>query len=199
LALPQRIVAIELSREPAPLLMDYIEAYDMADTVRPYFGVNQADRARLAEIAADEFADAPLDLVIDDASHRYAESRASFETLFPLLRTGGVYIIEDWRWQHRFATAFAAAIEQNTAPAASRDALAQRLADISEGRVAADVPLSRLVFELMLARAAFDDVITEVRVSPFWAVITRGSTPLSTPFDVGDVARDDYGILKVPD
>ena len=44
--------------------------------------------------------DGPLDLVIDDASHFYGPTLASFETLFPLLTPGGLYIIEDWAWGH---------------------------------------------------------------------------------------------------
>jgi hypothetical protein len=42
----------------------------------------------------------PLDLIIDDASHMYGLTKTSFETLFPLLRPGGLYIIEDWAWGH---------------------------------------------------------------------------------------------------
>ena len=41
---------------------------------------------------------APPDLIIDDASHLYSETKTSFETLFPQLRPGGLYIIEDWSW-----------------------------------------------------------------------------------------------------
>jgi hypothetical protein len=36
--------------------------------------------------------------VLDDASHQYEPTKASFETLFPLLRPGGLYIIKDWSW-----------------------------------------------------------------------------------------------------
>ena len=43
--------------------------------------------------------DGRLDLVIDDASHELHATKASFETLFPLLRSGGWYIIEDWIWE----------------------------------------------------------------------------------------------------
>jgi predicted methyltransferase len=35
-----------------------------------------------------------LDLVVDDTSH-LGPTRASFNTLFPRLRPGGVYVIED--------------------------------------------------------------------------------------------------------
>ena len=38
-----------------------------------------------------------LDIIIDDASHLYKKSRASFDILFENhLKSGGMYIIEDW-------------------------------------------------------------------------------------------------------
>ena len=36
--------------------------------------------------------------MLDDASHELDYTRASFNTLFPRLRSGGLYIIEDWSW-----------------------------------------------------------------------------------------------------
>lgn len=39
-------------------------------------------------------------MVIDDASHTYELTRKSFEILFPLLKPGGLYIIEDWAWAY---------------------------------------------------------------------------------------------------
>jgi hypothetical protein len=36
-----------------------------------------------------------LDVVLDDGSHKGADQWASFETLFPLMNEGGLYIIED--------------------------------------------------------------------------------------------------------
>ena len=53
----------------------------------------------LRQIILRELAD-ELDLVVDDASHTYEETKASFEFLFPLLRPGGIYVIEDWSWAH---------------------------------------------------------------------------------------------------
>jgi hypothetical protein len=43
------------------------------------------------------------DIILDDGSHIASHQRASFETLFPLLRDGGLYLIEDvhtayWSW-----------------------------------------------------------------------------------------------------
>ena len=60
--------------------------------------VDQSDRGHLAKIADEAFGDAPLDLVVDDCSHQYEATRASFNELFPRLRAGGLYTIEDWDW-----------------------------------------------------------------------------------------------------
>jgi hypothetical protein len=65
--------------------------------VRTFWQTNQADDARLREIVGSEF-EGPLDLVIDDASHWLKPTKASFVTLFPSLRQGGVYVVEDWGW-----------------------------------------------------------------------------------------------------
>src|SRR5437773_2169729 len=64
-----------------------------------HFGTSQCDGDKLSQIVLGELAD-ELDLVVDDASHTYEETRASFEYLFPLLNPGGVYVIEDWSWAH---------------------------------------------------------------------------------------------------
>ena len=53
---------------------------------------SQADRKFLLSVV-DELG-AP-DLVVDDGSHVGRHQRISFETLFPLLREGGLYVIED--------------------------------------------------------------------------------------------------------
>lgn len=44
-----------------------------------------------------------LDVVLDDGSHVAHHQRASYETLFPLLSEGGLYVIEDMHtayWEH---------------------------------------------------------------------------------------------------
>jgi predicted O-methyltransferase YrrM len=75
----------------------YIASHQLASRIKTVWKTNQSDRAALRAIVAAEF-DGPLDLIIDDASHLYSETKASFETLFPRLRPGGLYIIEDWSW-----------------------------------------------------------------------------------------------------
>lgn len=37
----------------------------------------------------------PFDIIIDDGSHRWLDIITSFKTLFPLLKNGGFYVIED--------------------------------------------------------------------------------------------------------
>ena len=37
----------------------------------------------------------PFDIIIDDGSHRNDDMVISFETLFPVLKCGGMYVVED--------------------------------------------------------------------------------------------------------
>jgi hypothetical protein len=53
---------------------------------------DQSDRAFLTEMAE---AIGPFDVIVDDGSHVNEHVRASFETLFPYVRPGGYYVIED--------------------------------------------------------------------------------------------------------
>jgi hypothetical protein len=53
----------------------------------------------LGHIARNDLAN-ELDLVVDDASHTYEQTKACFEILFPLLQPGGICLIEDWSWAH---------------------------------------------------------------------------------------------------
>ncbi len=56
---------------------------------------DQRDAAALAGICRT-LAPGGLDIVIDDASHIGAWSLASYEGLFPHLKAGGLYVVEDW-------------------------------------------------------------------------------------------------------
>lgn len=59
------------------------------------FECNQIDAAKLGEIVGVEFNN-QIDIIIDDASHIGALTARSFDILFPFLKSGGLYIIEDW-------------------------------------------------------------------------------------------------------
>lgn len=57
-----------------------------------FFQGDQADAAFLKKV---HNAAGPFDIIIDDGSHVQSHIIASYETLFPLLKPGGIYIIED--------------------------------------------------------------------------------------------------------
>ena len=97
---PAKHVAIDIMKNrDSEYFSRYIKSNGLEDRMKTYWGVDQADSRTLLDIVHQEFG-APLDLVIDDASHSYGPTRTSFETLFPLLRPGGLYVIEDWAWAH---------------------------------------------------------------------------------------------------
>jgi cephalosporin hydroxylase len=77
-----RIVGIDLS-------LPEIEASDRVSLHE----CDQNDRAGLERIARMY---QPFDVIIDDGSHRRKETQTCFETLYPFLRAGGYYVIEDW-------------------------------------------------------------------------------------------------------
>lgn len=98
LAQPKMLVAIEYEPGPVAALETYLTRAGFEDTCHTQYGLDQADKEEVARIVEASFRTAPLDLVIDDASHLGPETRASFDTLFPRLRPGGLYVIEDWSW-----------------------------------------------------------------------------------------------------
>lgn len=93
---PRRLVALDLETERVRELDQFLEQKGLTERVVLHYGVDQADRAHVSHLVTGAADGQALDLVIDDASHRYEPTVASFETLFPLLRPGGLYVIEDW-------------------------------------------------------------------------------------------------------
>jgi hypothetical protein len=59
--------------------------------VKVYVG-DQADVVRLCQI---HYEDGPFDIIIDDGSHKMRDQQLTFSTLFPLMKDGGIYVIED--------------------------------------------------------------------------------------------------------
>ena len=97
---PKKHVALDIQDQTdIPYFRRYVESRGLGGRIKTYWNTDQADKARLRTIVETEF-ESPPDLVIDDASHFYRQTRASFEALFPLLIPGGLYIIEDWAWGH---------------------------------------------------------------------------------------------------
>ncbi len=198
LARPERFVAIDLEPSRLAPLDEFIAARGLATSLRPFFGVNQADKVRLLELVDDEIS-RPLDVVIDDASHHYEPTVASFEALFPRVREGGIYIVEDWRADHRFRDALAPILRDPTSPhyeqfvAQLRESLA---AQQREEAPPPARPLSRLAVQLLLARAGeLGNVVAQVTAGRNTLVVRRGPGELDADFAISDLYIDHYGYL----
>jgi Methyltransferase domain len=101
---PDLLVALDLEPEIPPLLAGFIQSHGLGSRVVTAFGVDQGDRSTVSRFVDEHQPEGGFDLVIDDASHRLAPTRASFEVLFPRLRPGGSYVIEDWTSDWEAAT-----------------------------------------------------------------------------------------------
>lgn len=96
-ALRCRVIGVDLSPPPktALLLERYVTESHSQHEMHTYWRTDQTNAVALSDIVKTK-APAGLDVIIDDASHLYTATRRSFEILFPLLRSGGIYAIEDW-------------------------------------------------------------------------------------------------------
>jgi cephalosporin hydroxylase len=93
-----RVVGIDNSHKPH--LDEIIRAHGLKDRIHLYHNIDQQDEERLLSILKKECESNAIDMIIDDCSHLYGPTRKSFEVLFPYLKRGGQYIIEDWNWAH---------------------------------------------------------------------------------------------------
>jgi predicted O-methyltransferase YrrM len=163
---PEKLVAIDANPDPVAALDAYIATRNLAGVVRPFYGVQQADAPRLQAIVAAEFGDEPIDLVVDDASHLLDPTRASFNVLFPALRPGGLYVIEDWSWAH----------------------WPGKLWQHNEGWFKGQPALTNLVFEIIMAMATRHDLIEEVQCMPSMVFVRRGPGEIAPgKFDVAQL------------
>ena len=179
-ARPRTLIAIERDAAPVEALRRLIERKELVDVVRPYYGVDQGDQKQITEILDAELGHEPLDFVIDDASHRLEETRTAFEVVFPRLRPGGVYVIEDWNWQLRFRYALARGADgvppnrlERIDDADGRDRFEEYLRENL-----ARTPLETLGLELVLTRASSGQVVDDVLFAESWIVVRRGPAAL---------------------
>ena len=94
---PERMSAVEISSTPVSALAGWIDGRPGRSV---HYGSKQTDAGALQRIVKSDLGGS-VDLVIDDASHSYDDTRRSFEILFPLISPGGYYLIEDWAWSHQ--------------------------------------------------------------------------------------------------
>ena len=185
----KKLVAVDIAPEANPAFSRWVERND--DRVTAGFGVDQSDQATLRKLVADEFGDELLDLVVDDASHLLGPSRASFDVLFPRLRPGGLYVIEDWTIRHEMEEYFT-----DPARRASWKASSAGKSDHINTLIA-EPPLSLLLFEASLA-IPFSAVIDEVTIRREWAIVRRGNDPVDPDtFRIADwVTAEARGFLN---
>jgi predicted O-methyltransferase YrrM len=157
---PSRLVGLDIRREPITAL----EAYKQSRPhIKTYYACSQ-DGPGTLEAARENFPDG-IDLVVDDASHKYPQTKAAFAMLFPLLRAGGKYVIEDWAWSH--------------APAAQKP----------DAVWAKDAALTNLVFELVVMAGSFG-VVERLMVQKELLCIVKGRGKLpEAPFDLSGHLR----------
>lgn len=147
----QKFVGIDIS-PPVAAFDDFSASHRVSQRIRSYYGTSQTDSRRIVEIVQAEFGDTPIDLIIDDASHMYRNSRRTFEIAFPLLRPGGIYVIEDWGWAHWARSS----------------------------HLTGETALSMLVMELMMVCASRPDLISEIRIFPAFAFVRKSPKAAST-------------------
>ncbi len=140
----EKFVGIDI-KAPVAGLDEFLARHPVGERIHLHYRVSQDDEQGTREIIEREFQDSPIDLIIDDASHQYEQSRRAFEISFPYLKPGGSYIIEDWGWAH-----WPWFDRWQDAPA-----------------------LSNLVFELVMACATSRDVISQVTVYPTFVFIQK--------------------------
>ena len=151
---PKRLIGIDIQRERVVALDEYLERRGAQDRVRLHYGTAQGDLEAIRKIFSDDLADGRcLDVVIDDASHQYQPTKKSLSVLLPLLRSGGIYLIEDWGWAH-------------WEPQYRRYRNREYNVD--------DAPLSKLVLEAVMVSSTNPEVISDVFVDRDHAVFVRG-------------------------
>jgi hypothetical protein len=99
--------------------------------------------------------------------HQYEETRRSFEILFPRLREGGLYIIEDWQSSHL------------ELPGCQGD-----------GRKWSNRPtLTNFIFELLIAYGGHPDLFWNIVVRDWFVAAQKGSYPIDAGFRLDSVMK----------
>jgi SAM-dependent methyltransferase len=165
---PKRLVGVDITPNRVAALDEYLERRSATDRVRLYYGIDQGDAEALEMIARENFSTEPVDLVVDDGSHRYGPTKTALNRFLPLVRPHGTYLIEDWGWAHWLPQGPDAGQyddEQN--------------------------PLTKLVFEVAMLAASHEGLIRHVIIDSSRAFIVRGRKSMATygDFDVADAYR----------
>ncbi|MEZ5502411.1 MAG: hypothetical protein R3E50_07025 [Halioglobus sp.] len=194
LAKPAKLLDLELSPDRVDVLDRFITTEKLDKKVRVEYGVDQADKDRVRQLTNEHFgAGRCIDLVVDDASHLLAPTRSSFETLFPLIRPGGSYIVEDFAASHLVVVEFL-----DDALAGSESAQTSLTHAVRAGLGEDRQPLHLLAVEAMLAAMVAPGLIQKVIVDRQWLRIVRGGQVFDEthPFDLRGLATDHFALLQ---
>ena len=149
---PKKIVGIDYHK-PTDKLTNLVESQNLSEMIKLYGDVLQDDVPKITGILESEFGSEPLDLIIDDCSHEYDNTKICFENFFSYLKPGGLYVIEDWGWQHWPGEPW------------------QSKASHFHGKPG----MTNIVFEAIMTLGTDPGLISRVNVvSEFCTVITRG-------------------------
>jgi len=162
----RKVVALDLANPGPPALDEIIRRHRLDDKVELHFGVSQDDREAVTRIIDRGFDGEAIDLVIDDASHQYSYTRRSFEIVFPRLRPGGWYIIEDWQWAHIDSPVYQQGVHFGGEPA-----------------------LTNFIFELLIAYGGNAGLFNDMIVRSWFVALQKGWQPLPSDFRIDDLLR----------
>ena len=161
---PAKLIAVEYAAEPVPALTQFIDDNALGARLIPVYGTDQSDAKAMSRVLEAHFSARDIDLVVDDASHFFMESRAALNLALPYLRPGGLYIIEDWGWAHWPGDVW------------------QKSRAIPSVKPA----LSNLLVEVMMLCASRPDIVGSLSITPNSAVLRRGAAVLDPAgFDIG--------------
>ncbi|MCB1705199.1 MAG: class I SAM-dependent methyltransferase [Halioglobus sp.] len=192
LARPERLLAMELHPERQVFLDRFIDHEGLGESVRVEYGIDQADTENVARLVRETMGRGrQIDYVFDDASHMLTPTRSSFETLFPLIRPGGAYIVEDYAAAQLVVGGFQQAASGSDS---DREVFNHLLAHSLQ---ADHQPVHLLAVEAMLASINDPGIVRRVVVDRQWLKIVRGVREIDPAegFDLRRLANDRFGLL----
>lgn len=178
---PQKMIAIELSSQPVETVTDFLSEQDPEGRIDIHWGINQADQAFVPRLVDSAFGSHALDLIVDDASHLLAPSTATFEMLFPRLRPGGLYVLEDWSGDHLEERAIATAFTNDADGKFARQFRTAALQSTQRKR-----PMSLLICQLVVASGRNPDWISELRIRGGYCEVHRGTAEILPNTPIAD-------------
>jgi SAM-dependent methyltransferase len=149
---PEKILAIDWNH-PTKELSALLARTKIKTKIELVGGIDQGNAVSIRKLVKRAFGSEPLDLIIDDCSHYYPQTKICFENLFGYLKPGGKYIVEDWGWTHW--------------PGSNWQGPASHFHDMPS--------MSNMIFEFVMALASKEDMISSIEIpSSYCCIVTRG-------------------------